>query len=283
MQGDEVLVDEAPRGRDGRRSGRVARVLTRRNPTVVGIFHYARSQRRSPWEDLPLANGNYVTPFDERMTQPILIPEGDEIVAEAAATPHRVLGEEAQEQQAHAGPQTRIRSHPLEGLAVDVEITDFPTPGRPARGRVIEVLGPPDAFGVDVEIVIRKHHLPHVFPANVLAEAAESAKQTVDTLAPEELARRRDFRGLPIVTIDGETARDFDDAVLVEPLANGNWELQVHIADVSHYVRPGTALDLEARLRGDSRLLSGPRDADAAATSFRAGCAACGPTRTGWC
>ena len=65
-------------------------------------------------------------------------------------------------------------------------------------------------------------------------------------------AGRRDFRGLPIVTIDGETARDFDDAVLVTPLANGNWELQVHIADVSHYVRPGTALDLEARLRGTS-------------------------------
>jgi ribonuclease R len=137
-------------------------------------------------------------------------------------------------------------------LAVDIEITDFPTTGRPARGRVIEVLGPPDAFGVDVEIIIRKHHLPHVFPANVLAEATASAAQTVDTLDVKELGRRRDFRGLPIVTIDGETARDFDDAVLVQPLANGNWELQVHIADVSHYVRPGTALDLEARLRGTS-------------------------------
>ena len=141
---------------------------------------------------------------------------------------------------------------PLEGLAVDVEITDFPAPGRPARGRVIEVLGPPDAFGVDVEIVIRKHHLPHVFPANVLAEASASAAQTVDSLTANQLAQRRDFRGLPIVTIDGETARDFDDAVLVAPLANGNWQLQVHIADVSHYVRPGTALDLEARLRGTS-------------------------------
>jgi len=251
MQGDEVLVDEAPRDREGRRSGRVARVLTRRNPTVVGIFHYARSHRRSPWEDLPVAKGNYVTPFDERMTQPILILEGDEIVSESSTTPHRVLGEEAQEQKrlwtAAENPLT-----PLEGLAVDVEITGFPTPGRPARGRVLEVLGPPDAFGVDVEIVIRKHHLPHTFPSNVLAEAAASAKQTVDTVTPEELSRRRDFRGLPIVTIDGETARDFDDAVHVKPLANGNWQLQVHIADVSHYVRPGTALDLEARLRGTS-------------------------------
>ena len=137
-------------------------------------------------------------------------------------------------------------------MAVDVEITDFPTLTRPAQGRILEVLGHPDDFGVDVEIVIRKHHLPYVFPANVLAEAAESAAQTVSTLTDEELSLRKDFRGLPIVTIDGETARDFDDAVLVQPLPNGNWQLQVHIADVSHYVLPGTSLDLEARLRGTS-------------------------------
>ncbi len=251
MQGDEVLVDEAPPGRDGRRSGRVARVLTRRNPTVVGIFHYARNYRRGPWDDAGLIRGNYITPLDERMTQAILIPEGAELSALPKETPHRVLGEEAQAQTAHWSEDLDPHQ-PLEGLAVDVEITDFPSPGRPARGRVIEVLGPPDAFGVDVEIVIRKHHLPHVFPTNVLAEAAASAEQTVETLSPREAERRRDFRGLPIVTIDGETARDFDDAVLVRPLANGNWELQVHIADVSHYVRPGTSLDLEARLRGTS-------------------------------
>jgi ribonuclease R len=252
MQGDEVLVDEAPPGRDGRRSGRVARVLTRRNPTVVGIFHYARARgRENAWENAPLINGNYVTPLDERMTQAILIPDGAEIAVTPKQTPHRVLGEEAQAQQKHWSEE--LDPHrPLEGLAVDVEMTDFPAPGRPARGRVLEVLGPPDAFGVDVEIIIRKHHLPYTFPANVLAEATASAAQTVETLAADELERRRDFRGLPIVTIDGETARDFDDAVLVEPLANGNWQLQVHIADVSHYVRPGTALDLEARLRGTS-------------------------------
>jgi ribonuclease R len=254
MQGDEVLVDEAPRGRDGRRSGRIARVLTRRNPTVVGIFHYARPHRRqSTWENLPFINGNYVTPLDERMTQPILIPDGAEVPATPLQTPHRVLGAEAQTQQKHwSHALDPDHPQPLEGLAVDIEVTDFPTPGRPARGRVLEILGPPDAFGVDVEIVIRKHRLPHIFPANVLAEASASAEQTVDTLDPEELARRHDFRDLPIVTIDGETARDFDDAVVVLPLPNGNWQLQVHIADVSHYVRPGTDLDLEARLRGTS-------------------------------
>jgi ribonuclease R len=273
MQGDEVLVDEAPPGRDGRRSGRIARVLNRRNPTVVGIFHYARAHRGSAWDNAPmggsLIGGNYVTPLDERMTQAILIPEGAEISAIPKTTPHRVLGEEAQVSQTHWSEE--LDPHrPLEGLAVDVEITDFPTVGRPARGRVIEVLGPPDAFGVDVEIIIRKHHLPHVFPANVLVEATASAEQTYIPAAGDEAARekphdnlgtssrgdhgapRRDFRGLKIVTIDGETARDFDDAVLVRPLANGNWELQVHIADVSHYVRPGTSLDLEARLRGTS-------------------------------
>jgi len=263
MQGDEVLVDEAPRGRPGpdgkaRRSGRIARVLTRRNPTVVGIFHYARPHRRqSTWENMPLINGNYVTPLDERMTQPILIPDGAEIPATPLQTPHRVLGAEAQTQQQHwSHALDPDHPQPLEGLAVDIEVTDFPTPGRPARGRVLEILGPPDAFGVDVEIVIRKHRLPHIFPANVLAEASASAEQTVDTLTPEELARRRDFRNLTPsqdpVTIDGETARDFDDAVHVLPLPNGNWQLQVHIADVSHYVRPGTDLDLEARLRGTS-------------------------------
>jgi ribonuclease R len=251
MQGDEVLVDEAPPGRDGRRSGRVARVLNRRNPTVVGIFHYAKTHRRSAWDNAPMLNGNYLTPLDERLTQAILIPEGAENPPAPMQTPHRVLGEEAQAKQTHWSEE--LDPHrPLEGLAVDVEITDFPTAGRPARGRVIEVLGPPDAFGVDVEIIIRKHHLPHVFPANVLAEASASAAQTVDTLNAAERGRRRDFRGLKIVTIDGETARDFDDAVLVRPLPNGNYELQVHIADVSHYVRPGTSLDLEARLRGTS-------------------------------
>lgn len=229
MQGDQVLVELAPPRADGRRLGRVTRVIERRNPTVVGVFHYAQAGR---------AQGNSVAPFDERMTQAIVIPFGQEIAPAAElATPHRVLGKEAAAAAAHQD---------LEGLVVDVEITRWPTATRPPIGRVIEVLGSPDDFGVDVEMMIRKHRLPRIFPENVLEEA-----RAVAHLDAEEIAKRRDFRRLPIVTIDGETARDFDDAVLVSEVAGG-YELQVHIADVSQYVREGMDLDLEARLRGTS-------------------------------
>ncbi len=229
MQGDQVLVEMSPPRADGRRLGRIARVLERRNPTVVGVFHYARSDR---------AQGHSVVPFDERMTQTILIPAGQELPpASEPATPHRVLGSEA---------KAAAEYDDLEGLVVDVEITSWPTPTKPAFGRVIEVLGDPDDFGVDVEMMIRKHQLPRAFPENVLAEARRVAH-----LDQDEVNKRRDFRGLPIVTIDGETARDFDDAVLVTE-HEGGYELQVHIADVSEYVRAGTDLDLEARLRGTS-------------------------------
>ena len=264
MQGDHVLVELAAPRADGRRSGRIVRVLNRNNPTVVGRFHYARTDA---------ARGHTVIPSDERMTQPILIPFGMETPLEAAGMgPHRVLGKEAiarphapragheddsgvaagpdaagaRSDAAIARPDDAAAQLDLEGLIVDVEILDWPTLTRTARGRVIEILGDEDDFGVDVEIVIRKHHLPHIFPVTVLEEARSIAHWD-----SQEAARRRDFRGLPIVTIDGETAKDFDDAVLVRKHGDG-WELQVHIADVAQYVRPGSALDLEARLRGTS-------------------------------
>ena len=239
MQGDQVLVELAPPRADGRMSGRIARVLTRRNPTVVGIFHYATQEH---------AAGNTVKPLDERVTQPILIPFGMEIApAAAAASPHRVVSSASGNTTAESAlPRAGVPAD-LEGLVVDVEITDWPSPSRGARGRVIEVLGGQDDFGVDVEIMIRKHHLPHVFPENVLADARAAAH-----LDQAEVTSRRDFRALPIVTIDGETAKDFDDAVFVRQHAPGEWELQVHIADVAQYVTPGTSLDLEARLRGTS-------------------------------
>jgi ribonuclease R len=237
MQGDQVLVEVGPPKRDGRREGRIARVLERKNPTIVGVFHYARHGRRGAY--LPGEyRGNYVSPFDSRMAQPIQIPEGAEAPEAGDPGRHRVLGDEA---------QGIGHYDDLEGLVVDVEITSYPTPTKPAFGRVIEILGYPDDFGVDVEMIIRKHQLPRIFPENVLAEARQVAH-----LDLEEATRRRDFRALPIVTIDGETARDFDDAVYVREHADGSWDLQVHIADVAEYVRPATDLDLEARLRGTS-------------------------------
>jgi ribonuclease R len=235
MQGDQVLVELVPPGRDGRRSGRVARVLTRSHPTVVGIFRNATNEHQQ---------GHQVVPFDDKMTQPVLIPF-DAPLPSAGPSVHRVLGDKA------ASTRAITSYEDLEGLAVDVEVFEFPTPSRVARGRVVEVLGDPDGFGVDVEVIIRKHHLPRVFPDAVLKQAREVAG-----LDGAEVERRvhlgNDFRGLPIVTIDGETARDFDDAVLVREQADGGWELQVHIADVAEYVRPATDLDLEARLRGNS-------------------------------
>ena len=137
----------------------------------------------------------------------------------------------------------------LDGLIVNVEIVDFPEHGDESPvGRVIEVLVRPDDFGIDVEIIIRKFHIPHHFPQAVIDQARSYGTE----VPADEIRNRRDFRDLDIVTIDGETARDFDDAVWVERLANGNYELQVHIADVSHYIRPGSPIDREASLRGTS-------------------------------
>ena len=101
---------------------------------------------------------------------------------------------------------------------------------------------------MDVEIVIRKHHLPHHFPPEVM----EQAQSFSSAIRAGELTGRRDFRGMDMVTIDGETARDFDDAVWVDRRPTATTLLHVHIADVGHYVRPGTPIDAEARLRGTS-------------------------------
>jgi ribonuclease R len=238
MHGDRVVVELGGIRPGGRAEGRILSVAGRAHTTVVGTFHYGH-------------RFNTVTPIDEKIHQDIVIPRGmerpEKRIAEDAEdtekkkkhSPHRVLGEEAKRR-----PEVRD----LEGVVVDVEITDWPTPTQSPRGRVIEVLGSEDDFGVDVEIIIRKYHLPHRFPS----EAIEEAQTFQDIIPAAELARRHDYRAVAIVTIDGETARDFDDAVAVSRLPNGNYELQVHIADVAHYVRPGSALDAEARLRGTS-------------------------------
>jgi ribonuclease R len=246
MHGDRVLVEVSAIRTDGRAEGRILRSLSRAHPTVVGVFHYGHRY-------------NFVKPIDEKVTQEIVIPPGREnpkaSSAESAkdaekdkpgkskAARHRVIGEEAA---VHAD------SRDLEGVVVDVEITDWPNATQNSRGRVIEILGEENDFGVDVEIMIRKFHLPHRFPPEVTEEAQALEAGIEIGISAGELRNRRDYRQLPIVTIDGETARDFDDAVHVRQLENGNYELQVHIADVAQYVTPNSPLDREARLRGTS-------------------------------
>ncbi len=135
-----------------------------------------------------------------------------------------------------------------EGQVVGVEVLEPPHARYPARGQVVEVLGFPDEPGMDIRTIVRKYELREEFPKEAIAEA----NRFPDPVPDEEVARREDFRREPIVTIDGETARDFDDAVLVDRLPDGSYRLGVHIADVSHYVREASALDREALLRGTS-------------------------------
>jgi ribonuclease R len=136
-----------------------------------------------------------------------------------------------------------------DGWIVLVEITSYPYGAGEAGGRIIEKLGASsNEPGVDIQIVIHKHDLPHIFPDEVLKEITGVSP----VVTKEQIAGRLDLRDLPVVTIDGETARDFDDAISLSRLKNGNFHLGVHIADVSYYVREGTALDQEARVRGTS-------------------------------
>jgi ribonuclease R len=135
-----------------------------------------------------------------------------------------------------------------DGLAVGIELVQGAEEGRPALGRVVEVLGPADAPETELRAVIRKYGLREQFPADVMDLAARAPEAVSDA----EIRGREDFRALPIVTIDGETAMDFDDAVLARRAADGTYELQVHIADVAHYVRPSSPLDREALERATS-------------------------------
>jgi ribonuclease R len=269
MHGDQVLVEVTNIRPDGKAEGRILRPVNRAHTTIVGIFHYG-------------SRHNYVTPLDSKVGQEIVIPKGLEYPEEPSSVVRRRSSAKSQEIEVRGksqdlnsatkkesfmrttdgGRRTTLSKHrvlgeevarrndwtDLENVVVDVEITDWPTATQQPRGRVTEIIGYEDDFGVDVEIIIRKYHLPHRFPEEVLQQA-EAIEQIVSSA---ELRKRRDFRELPIVTIDGESARDFDDAVLVRRLESGNYELQVHIADVAQYVTPDTPLDQEARLRGTS-------------------------------
>jgi ribonuclease R len=134
------------------------------------------------------------------------------------------------------------------GDMVSVEITRWPTSARGPVGRIVEVLGDIDEPGVDTEIIIRKYGIADVHSDDAIAEA----KRLGPSVRERDLAGRTDFRGWQTVTIDGEHARDFDDAITIERLENGNYWLGVHIADVAHYVPEGSALDEEAYDRATS-------------------------------
>jgi len=134
------------------------------------------------------------------------------------------------------------------GQIVIAEITEWPEQRRNPEGRIIEILGNKGDQGIDILTIIKKHKLPEEFPPKVEA----FAENIVEKIPEEEYARRSDLRNLQMVTIDGEDAKDLDDAVSIEILANGNYRLGVHIADVSHYVKEKNPLDIEALNRATS-------------------------------
>jgi ribonuclease R len=159
----------------------------------------------------------YVIPDNPRITHDILVPPG-----------------------AHGGARA--------GQMVVVELTTPPGARTLPAGRIKEVLGDHLAPGMEIEAAIRAHGLPHDWPEDVEREAAALPR----TVSARDTAGRHDFRSIPLVTIDGEDARDFDDAVFAQRQKAGGWKLWVAIADVAAYVRPGSALDREALSRGNS-------------------------------
>ncbi len=215
MHGDRVLVrrDALARPRGGQEPV---------EPTgrVVRVLEVARTQVVGT-----LQRGRqffYVIPDDPRILQDIYVP-----------------------------PPTDVGRPARPGDKVVVELREWKSRHTNPEGEIIEVLGPPDAEGVDMLSVIRQYQLPLHFPKPVLHEARSFGAEITHT----DRAGRVDCRPHAVVTIDPEDAKDFDDAICVQRADHGHWKLWVHIADASHYVRPGTALDEEAARRGNSTYL----------------------------
>ncbi|MDA1186008.1 MAG: ribonuclease R [Acidobacteria bacterium] len=167
--------------------------------------------------EIDAADLGYVVPFDRRILTDIHVPTGQWSSSEP-------------------------------GEMVLVQITRWPTATRGPVGRVIEVLGHVDEPGVDTRVIIRKHNIPEAHSG----AAVTQARSLGDAVRESDLQGRTDLRAETTVTIDGEHARDFDDAITIERLGNGHYRLGVHIADVSHYVDAGSALDADAYERGTS-------------------------------
>lgn len=220
MHGDRVLVR-----RDVRAQGLRKHAPEENTGAVVRILERGRTQFVGT-----LQKGRqflFVTPDDPRLPSAVHVPEPRDV--------GRI---------AHIGDK------------VVVEILQWESRQTPPEGEIIEVLGAPDAEGVDMLSVLRHYALALHFPKNVLAEANSIAKSRPDNQpSPEECKGRVDCRKHNVVTIDPDDARDFDDAICLQRHGNDLWKLWVHIADVSHYVKPGSPLDVEAKKRGNSTYL----------------------------
>jgi ribonuclease R len=203
MHGDRVVARIEATKPDGRREGRVIRVLERARKQIVGRFERGRTV-------------GFVTPVDKRITSDLYV------------TPENSLSAEA-------------------GEIVLAEILSYPTKNRNPEGKVLKILGRVEDPRIDTVMVVESYGLPRDFPEEVMQEAG---KIKTSVTAPMRRGRQ-DLRDLPTVTIDGEKARDFDDAVSIEKTRSG-YRLWVHIADVGHYVPQGSALDREAYARGTS-------------------------------
>lgn len=215
MHGDRVQITAMP-GQQGRRAeGAVIRVLERANRTVVGYYQKSR-------------NYGFVMPDNRKLGQDIFIPQGQDM---GAVTGHKVV----------------------------VEITDYGSPakgsdqgrGKSPEGVITEILGHANDPGVDILSLVRAYGLPEEFPEEVMEEAC----RTRDEVTEDETAGRKDLRSLLTVTIDGEDAKDLDDAVSLTKEGEC-YVLGVHIADVTNYVQENSAIDREARKRGTSVYLA---------------------------
>lgn len=204
MHGDKVLVRVERVKKDGKKEGKIVRILERGLTKVVGRFEAEK-------------NHGYVIPTEQKILRDIFIPKG----------------------------QT---GNAKDGQIVVAEIIDYPTAHRNPEGKITEIVGFPDDPNVEVMTIVRKYGIPYEFPEDVLNEARK-VSQIVDK---EEIRNRVDLRGMNTVTIDGERAKDFDDAVAVKKERNGNIRLWVSIADVSYYVKEGSPLDREAYIRSTS-------------------------------
>ena len=204
-----------------------------------------RDSHRKSFRDGDQETGTVVRILERRRTQIVgtlaqsknflyVIPDDPRIPHDVYVTPPRDVG-----------------CRPNLGDKVVVELREWEERNANPEGEIIEVLGAPDAEGVDMLSVLRQYNLPLHFPKPVLAEAHAIGA----VVHPHALAGRLDCRAHNVITIDPDDAKDFDDAICLEKVSPEQWRLWVHIADVSHYVKPGTALDEEARKRGNSTYL----------------------------